>query len=545
MDGTTFDAIVKRLSSDTDRRRLLAGLVGGGLSGLIGRDTEAKRKTAGQKEKEAQDRATEGFAPQVVGEQEASGLKCRRRPTDRVGHDHPGLQHRLSHCGGSRGIRGRRGLPSDLPTQPQSRLLLMALIEQKLIEAGQVLQILQRFFAEGIIAALEFRRLVERFVRDGIIALCGGDLRRLCISNSGELACCNRGEPCTNGTCQCPPNQVRCGNACMERCPSNEVRDPNRNCQCVCSSGLRRCGGRCLRCPRGQSLDLETCECRCGQGYERCGEDCVPSCPTGLAYDAETCECLCPAGATGCCGSDEECRDSNVCTQDRCDFATNRCVNQPADGCCRQDGECTTANPCTRDTCNQATNTCNHAQIAECCRNDGECGACERCSDQNTCVADRAKDTTSCIAGDATGACCNGTCKVCADGQTLDTDTCGCAGGGGDSCVCAKADLGERCERGIDCCSGACGDPFEDQLGYYCHDLYNESFCADGGAFCANDADGSNHCCSGVCTNCVCEDFICREAGDPDCRFDANCCGAAVCLSRRVLPRSRREVLPQ
>ena len=408
--------------------------------------------------------------------------------------------------------------------------LLMELIEQGLIEAGQLLQILQRLLAEGLIAFLEFQRLVEKFVRDGIIALCGGDLRRLCISNSGEFACCNRGQPCTNGTCQCPPNQVRCGNACMERCPSNEVRDPNRNCQCVCSSGLRRCAGRCMRCPRGQSLDLETCECRCGQGFERCGEECVPSCPTGLAYDAETCECLCPAGATGCCGSDEECGDSNVCTQDRCDLATNRCVNQPADGCCRQDSECTTANPCTRDTCVQATNTCDHAQIAGCCRNDGECGACERCSDQRTCVADRAKDTTSCTVSDATGACCNGTCKVCAAGQTLDVDTCGCTGGGGETCVCTKKGLDERCERAVECCSGACGDPFFDGINY-CYEFDHELYCADAGTFCSNDADGANHCCGGVCTDRICQDFICHEAGDPGCRFNQECCGSAVCAS--------------
>lgn len=42
MDSKTFDAITKRLGSGTDRRRVLAGLVGGAFSALLGHRGEAQ-----------------------------------------------------------------------------------------------------------------------------------------------------------------------------------------------------------------------------------------------------------------------------------------------------------------------------------------------------------------------------------------------------------------------------------------------------------------------------------------------------------------------
>ncbi|MGH2617414.1 MAG: hypothetical protein ACRDJC_19445, partial [Thermomicrobiales bacterium] len=64
-------------------------------------------------------------------------------------------------------------------------------------------------------------------------------------------------------------------------------------------------------------------------------------------------------------------------------------------------------------------------------------------------------------------------------------------------------------------------------------DYVEGPYCVPAGAFCLNEDDipGLNLCCSGICTNCVCEgeDVICREVGDPDCQTDRDCCDPAMC----------------
>ncbi len=86
-----------------------------------------------------------------------------------------------------------------------------------------------------------------------------------------------------------------------------------------------------------------------------------------------------------------------------------------------------------------------------------------------------------------------------------------------------------RAQSSAECCSGACGDP--DFSGFnYCYEFDHTRYCADVGSFCSNDADGNNHCCGGVCEDCECQAFDCREAGDPVCNFDQECCDSAVCM---------------
>jgi hypothetical protein len=516
MDGKTFDALTKGLGSGLARRRLLTGLVGGAFSGLFGRsDMAAKRKHSRRKKRRGRDDNAKrrtisaeavpdcaAICPLVEGIAGAgAGSFCRQN------------------CGSSR----------------QLVVLLERLVEQRLIAASQLLQLLQRLFEQGIIgSANEFRRLATKFMRDGSVALCEGNLLRLCISSSGEIACCDSGQPCTHGVCQCPGGQVRCGSACLERCLSGEVRDPTRNCQCVCHSGFRRCGGRCLRCPRGQVLDQERCQCQCRTGGELCNEECYDPCPRGLTRDPETCECACPAvSKQTCCFSDDECGDSTVCIADRCDLATHRCAPQPIPGCCRDDAECGTSNPCTVDRCDAATNTCTHDRIDGCCRTADDCGRCEACDLDNTCVPDRTKDGVSCSVDSNQGACCNGDCATCGEGETLDLETCHCAGEG--ACICTREALGEPCEDHTDCCSGLCVGAEEAGQGR-CTDpreYFEYPYCVPEGAFCLNENDipGLNQCCSGVCTDCACVGGapVCRELGDPDCA--SGCCGSAVCVS--------------
>lgn len=235
-----------------------------------------------------------------------------------------------------------------------------------------------------------------------------------------------------------------------------------------------------------------------------------------------TCACACPPIHKGCCVSDDQCGDSNVCTEDSCDLATHLCVNRPIDGCCRRDDECATNNPCTLDSCTQSTHTCAHDAIVGCCRDDNVCGPCETCSADNTCMADRARDGTSCAFDGGEGTCCDGNCAVCSEGEPLDLETCGC--GGGDGCACTKADVGDSCEGEDECCSNVCG--FDEDAGHHVCQRFEESRCTVGGGFCSNNAAGENDCCSTFCQNCVCS---CRDLGDAACRNDSECCGRAAC----------------
>lgn len=215
MDDKTFDTITKVLGSGADRRRVLSGLVGGAFASVLGlAEAEQKGKRSRRK----------------------SSRRTKRRDRDDNAPRRPISAAAAADCDAVcplvEGIAGQiagEGCQQFCSELRRLEALLLELVKQNLITGDQMLQLLGRLFEDGIIrSANEFRRLLMTFVRDRLFVVCEGNLLRICISRSGEIACCDRGQPCANGICRCPPRQVRCG-------------------------------GRCLRCGQGQVLDEETC----------------------------------------------------------------------------------------------------------------------------------------------------------------------------------------------------------------------------------------------------------------------------------------------
>ncbi len=121
-----------------------------------------------------------------------------------------------------------------------------------------------------------------------------------------------------------------------------------------------------------------------------------------------------------------------------------------------------------------------------------------------------------CLAADGTAICCDAG-RPCVDGA-CEPPPPPPPPPGGDGCVCSLTAEGEPCAADGECCTGYCADEYG--LGQaIC--TYGEVMCAGVGAFCANDADGGNECCSDVCEGCAC---TCLAPGTA-CETDRPCCG--------------------
>ncbi len=84
----------------------------------------------------------------------------------------------------------------------------------------------------------------------------------------------------------------------------------------------------------------------------------------------------------GCCNTNEECADADVCTADSC--IDNACQHAPIPGCCTSSAQCADGDSCTTDAC--VDNTCTYTPIPGCgpCTTDAQCDDLNSCT-QNTC----------------------------------------------------------------------------------------------------------------------------------------------------------------
>jgi len=127
------------------------------------------------------------------------------------------------------------------------------------------------------------------------------------------------------------------------------------------------------------------------------------------------------------CGSNEECDDGNVCTDDWCDLETASCVNAPNTDPCDDGDLCTDNDVCAGGFCS---------------------GTQKDCSDGDLCTDD------FCAAG-----VCDNPPVDCDDSIECTVDSCNPANGfcEHDDSGCPECALvGEACTVGGDCCSGKC-----------------------------------------------------------------------------------------
>lgn len=112
---------------------------------------------------------------------------------------------------------------------------------------------------------------------------------------------------------------------------------------------------------------------------------------------ADVCSCApedpCTPATPACtppeCAADEDCRDDDVCTADRCDPLAGSCVNEPVPGCCANDADCDDGVDCTLDRCQGKE--CQHEAVGDgCCATAADCDdgfpdTLDRCA-RNRCV---------------------------------------------------------------------------------------------------------------------------------------------------------------
>ena len=83
--------------------------------------------------------------------------------------------------------------------------------------------------------------------------------------------------------------------------------------------------------------------------------------------------CVLPPGCLAPeCVRDGDCRDEDLCTDDRCDGESGRCLHEPIAECCTVDADCEDDNDCTVDRC--VGKVCRHEPATEpCCTSDDAC----------------------------------------------------------------------------------------------------------------------------------------------------------------------------
>jgi hypothetical protein len=204
------------------------------------------------------------------------------------------------------------------------------------------------------------RRLAEKTSRGRALKLFGGALVGTFVGAGSASAGGPPQKHCKFARYSCRRNIDCCSNNCC-----------NRIC---CDDGMTCCGGECIRCPAGQTVDPNTCECVggtpgpvCGNGVCESGEsctscpqdcgDCPPTCPNGVCDAGETCQ-TCPEDCGPCppeCG-DGFCDQGAGETCANCPQDCGQCPPQCGDGFCDQGAGETCAN-CPQD-CGQCPGFC-------------------------------------------------------------------------------------------------------------------------------------------------------------------------------------------
>jgi hypothetical protein len=276
-------------------------------------------------------------------------------------------------------------------------------------------------------------------------------------------------------------------------------------------------------CWAGACKDMgEVCRKPCAV-VDDCGAGYNGYCIGGYCYgSADKCSCQpcdpCSATASECvgtCETNEDCSDSNACTEDTC--LANQCVHTPVIqlGCCLGDGDCDDQNPCTKDRCQD--NQCVFPT-------DPEAGCCQThldCDDGDPCTEDTCADDGRCLHGDREPGCClvdpecddMDPCSVdrcvnhlCVHPHTENVDGCACVSAGD----CEDAN---PCSRDS-CVDGACVYTL-DPAGVF-----------PGAECCGEDA----HCEDGNHTTLDrCEEFVCGHSDLVPCVEPVDCFGIDPC----------------
>jgi len=235
---------------------------------------------------------------------------------------------------------------------------------------------------------------------------------------------CGDGDACTADSCNpllgCINAIISCddGNAC-----TSDSCDASTGCMSTDISASCDDANACTMDSCNPAVGCVNATIDCSDGNECTAESCNPltGCASSPVADGTSCNSglgRCSAG--DCepvdCFQDAECNDSDACTMDSCDLATNECVNTDISSSC-DDGDA-----CTEDSCAPASG-CVNMDISASCDDGEECTA-DRCDSATGCSSDPVEDGTACDGG--SGECTGGTCvslefvQYMQDFETLD-----------------------------------------------------------------------------------------------------------------------------
>lgn len=206
---------------------------------------------------------------------------------------------------------------------------------------------------------------------------------QLCRVSSGI---CDSPEFCNGTTAACPADAVSAaGTLCRAAVAGGcDVAESCDGASSSCPSDTFAPAGALCRPSSGMVCDVaETCSgssAACpADTFAAAGTLCRSA--SGMCDPAESCSGAgpaCPADVFGCCTTNGDCTDADVCTSDAC--VAGVCMTTPVAGCCNVDAECEDGNVCTAGTC--ASHSCTQAPVAGCCTVDAEC------DDSDLCTAD-------------------------------------------------------------------------------------------------------------------------------------------------------------
>jgi hypothetical protein len=224
-----------------------------------------------------------------------------------------------------------------------------------------------------------------------------------------ERISCDDGDACTADSCDAASGCVNTTISCNDgdQCTADSC-DVSTGCVSTDISASCDDGNACTADSCDMAVGCVNATVNCDDGNECTAESCDPAtgCDSSPVGDGTSCDrglgqCIGVICEPVACFEDAGCNDSDACTMDSCNLATNECVNTDISASCDDD------DACTEDSCAPATG-CVNTDISASCDDGDECTA-DICAPATGCGSEPVENGTPCDGG--AGVCSAGTCR--------------------------------------------------------------------------------------------------------------------------------------
>jgi len=228
------------------------------------------------------------------------------------------------------------------------------------------------------------------------------------ISCNDNDACtadsCNTLSGCVNAPITCNDNNACTTDSCdaVAGCMNTDISascNDNNACTADSCNSVAGCVNATVDCDDGNECTAESCNPVAG-----CASRSVAN---GTLCERGRGECIRGTCVLFDCAEDADCEDSNACTADSCNLATNQCINAGISADCDDD------DACTADSCDPESGCVNTDSAANC--DDGNDCTANSCTPETGCANLPVENGTPCDGG--SGAC---SASVCMSLTTLE-----------------------------------------------------------------------------------------------------------------------------